>query len=344
MRPPVATSTPLPVSSRRRRCRRTTADARPRSTGGSRASTRRCSSGSRRWPSWPAGSTSSTGGRTRPIRWRTSPSARRSSGAPMTARRRSRRRGRCSGRSWSGAARRTPSRMRPSPSRRRSRGVAGEAWRSSSWGRPTCSAGTWTRPTRRSGTPSAAAPAVGGASPIVVAKAILHRDRERRLEGGGGTRPGEPRRSSRVPTWTSSSRRSSCTRSGRGSPSIAATSPVGGKTSFAPRWCARWRLTRRRRYSVAALLELARAYLAASDVAGARSVVREAEAIVHRRPALGVLVTELAEIRRQTRRCRLHPGRIIVAHRRRAAAAADPAHLPVVPGDRRRPVRSRGTR
>jgi LuxR family maltose regulon positive regulatory protein len=52
-------------------------------------------------------------------------------------------------------------------------------------------------------------------------------------------------------------------------------------------------------YSVDALLELARAYLAASDVAGARSVVREAEEIVHRRPALGVLVTELAEIRRR---------------------------------------------
>jgi LuxR family maltose regulon positive regulatory protein len=52
-------------------------------------------------------------------------------------------------------------------------------------------------------------------------------------------------------------------------------------------------------YSVDALLELARAYLAASDVAGARSVLREAEEIVHRRPALGALVTELAEIRRQ---------------------------------------------
>jgi LuxR family maltose regulon positive regulatory protein len=52
--------------------------------------------------------------------------------------------------------------------------------------------------------------------------------------------------------------------------------------------------------SVSALLELARAYLAASDVAGARSVVREAQAIVHRRPALGVLVSELAEIRQRT--------------------------------------------
>jgi LuxR family maltose regulon positive regulatory protein len=52
-------------------------------------------------------------------------------------------------------------------------------------------------------------------------------------------------------------------------------------------------------YSVDALLELARAYLAASDLAGARSVVREAQEIVHRRPALGVLVTELAQIRRQ---------------------------------------------
>jgi len=52
-------------------------------------------------------------------------------------------------------------------------------------------------------------------------------------------------------------------------------------------------------YSVDALLELARAYLATSDVAGARSIVRDAEEIAHRRPALGVLATELAEIRRQ---------------------------------------------
>ena len=39
--------------------------------------------------------------------------------------------------------------------------------------------------------------------------------------------------------------------------------------------------------SVGALLELARAYLAIADPAGARNVVAEAEAIARRRPALG---------------------------------------------------------
>jgi LuxR family maltose regulon positive regulatory protein len=49
--------------------------------------------------------------------------------------------------------------------------------------------------------------------------------------------------------------------------------------------------------AVGALLELARAYLAISDVAGARNVVAEAEAIARRRPALGVLGADLAEMR-----------------------------------------------
>jgi LuxR family maltose regulon positive regulatory protein len=48
---------------------------------------------------------------------------------------------------------------------------------------------------------------------------------------------------------------------------------------------------------VDALLELARAYLAVSDTAGAQTAVREAEAIVRVRPALGVLVDELVELR-----------------------------------------------
>ena len=50
-------------------------------------------------------------------------------------------------------------------------------------------------------------------------------------------------------------------------------------------------------YSVDALLELARAYLAISDPAGAQVVLREAEQIVRRRPALGVLTAELLEVR-----------------------------------------------
>jgi LuxR family maltose regulon positive regulatory protein len=52
-------------------------------------------------------------------------------------------------------------------------------------------------------------------------------------------------------------------------------------------------------YSVDALLELARAHLATADSAGAQVAVREAEAIVRRRPALGVLTTELVALRRR---------------------------------------------
>jgi LuxR family maltose regulon positive regulatory protein len=49
--------------------------------------------------------------------------------------------------------------------------------------------------------------------------------------------------------------------------------------------------------AVDALLELARAYMAISDHAGAQIVVREAEAIVRRRPDLGTLTADLRGIR-----------------------------------------------
>jgi LuxR family transcriptional regulator, maltose regulon positive regulatory protein len=51
--------------------------------------------------------------------------------------------------------------------------------------------------------------------------------------------------------------------------------------------------------SVAALLELARAYLAISDPGGAQLVLREAEAIVRRRPMLGTLTTDVMDLRRR---------------------------------------------
>ncbi len=51
--------------------------------------------------------------------------------------------------------------------------------------------------------------------------------------------------------------------------------------------------------SVDALLELARAYLAASDPGGAQTALREAEAIIRVRPGLGVLVGELVDLRRR---------------------------------------------
>ena len=52
-------------------------------------------------------------------------------------------------------------------------------------------------------------------------------------------------------------------------------------------------------FSVDALLELARAYLAISDPGGAQLVLREAEQIIRRRPSLGILTTELVEMRRR---------------------------------------------
>jgi LuxR family maltose regulon positive regulatory protein len=52
-------------------------------------------------------------------------------------------------------------------------------------------------------------------------------------------------------------------------------------------------------FAVAALIDVARAYLGMSDPAGAQAALREAEQIIRRRPALGVLVAELAAVGRQ---------------------------------------------
>jgi LuxR family maltose regulon positive regulatory protein len=53
--------------------------------------------------------------------------------------------------------------------------------------------------------------------------------------------------------------------------------------------------------AVGALVEVARAYLAISDPAGARNAIAEAERIIQRRPSLGVLTEQLAELRQQSR-------------------------------------------
>jgi LuxR family transcriptional regulator, maltose regulon positive regulatory protein len=52
-------------------------------------------------------------------------------------------------------------------------------------------------------------------------------------------------------------------------------------------------------FAVEALLQLARAYLALADTAGAQLVVREAEQIARQRPGLGTLTASLQEMRRQ---------------------------------------------
>ena len=48
--------------------------------------------------------------------------------------------------------------------------------------------------------------------------------------------------------------------------------------------------------SVQTLLELARAYLALDDAAGARAVLRQAGEIIRQRPSLGVLPAQAAEL------------------------------------------------
>jgi LuxR family transcriptional regulator, maltose regulon positive regulatory protein len=58
--------------------------------------------------------------------------------------------------------------------------------------------------------------------------------------------------------------------------------------SYAMPWTAVW-----------ALVELARAYLAIADTAGARTAVAAAEAVARRRPDLGVLMDRVGELRRQ---------------------------------------------
>ncbi|MCU0505257.1 MAG: LuxR C-terminal-related transcriptional regulator [Chloroflexi bacterium] len=53
--------------------------------------------------------------------------------------------------------------------------------------------------------------------------------------------------------------------------------------------------------AVVAQLEVARAYLAIADPAGAADAVAEAERILHRRPDLGILADEVAELRERAR-------------------------------------------
>jgi LuxR family maltose regulon positive regulatory protein len=49
--------------------------------------------------------------------------------------------------------------------------------------------------------------------------------------------------------------------------------------------------------AVQARIELARAHLALADIAGARTLMRETDEILRRRPQLGTLVGEAAELR-----------------------------------------------
>ena len=52
-------------------------------------------------------------------------------------------------------------------------------------------------------------------------------------------------------------------------------------------------------YAVQARVELARAYVALTDVAGARTVLREADDMLRRRPHLGALADDVATLKGQ---------------------------------------------
>ena len=86
-------------------------------------------------------------------------------------------------------------------------------------------------------------------------------------------------------------------------------------------------------------IELARCYLALFDYAAARTLLREIDEILVRRPGLGVFARQAEDLRAELSRARGFARRWSVgADRRRAAPAADARHPPVGPGDRRADV------
>ena len=78
-------------------------------------------------------------------------------------------------------------------------------------------------------------------------------------------------------------------------------------------------------FSVHTLLEVARAYLAVDDPAGAELAVREAEAIARVRPGIGVLARELVDLRAEVSRSAGQSGRSS------ALTAAEQRVLPFLP-------------
>ncbi len=87
-------------------------------------------------------------------------------------------------------------------------------------------------------------------------------------------------------------------------------------------------------FAVEALLQLARAYLALADTAGAQVAVREAEQIDASASPAGHPDDQPSRHATTARGCQWRSGRIVGADVRRAASPAVPAHLPVVPGHR----------
>ena len=84
-------------------------------------------------------------------------------------------------------------------------------------------------------------------------------------------------------------------------------------------------------------IELIRVHLALADLAGARTLMREVDELLKRRPGMGILVGEAETLRAQLASAtRFKRPRSVRLDRDRAARAAAAGHAPVVPGDRRR--------
>jgi len=77
-------------------------------------------------------------------------------------------------------------------------------------------------------------------------------------------------------------------------------------------------------------LELARAYLSLADPTGARTMLRETEALFRRSPDLGLLGGLMTELTSKVEGS-LDRSRHVLAHRGRIAPRSVPAHAPVVP-------------
>ena len=86
-------------------------------------------------------------------------------------------------------------------------------------------------------------------------------------------------------------------------------------------------------------LELARAYLTLADAGGARTMLREIDALLRRQPDLGTLPAQVEELRSQPEDDARRGARGLDPHRGGAAPAPLPGHPPVLPRDRRAPLR-----
>ncbi len=139
---------------------------------------------------------------------------------------------------------------------------------------------------------------------------------------------------SRRRTFATSLPPSSSTPSLPASPSTAATSLAAARSSSTPSpsrplasYAMPWT-------AVGALIELARAYLAIADTAGARTAVAEAERVLRRRPDLGLFTERVGELRRQVDEAAISlagPSTLTAAGSPGAAAAL---HAPHPEGDR----------